>query len=59
MLLVWHGNWKRHIYEEGDTTGTTPPYDEDEFYLSITTPPIYRLRNVVITYSRTDEKETP
>ena len=59
MLLVWMGNWKRHIYEQGDTTVATLRYDEDEFYLSMTPPPIYKLRSVVITHSRQNEKETP
>jgi len=40
MLLIWHGTWRRHIYEE-DITDVIDV--EDDFYWLFMYPPIYEL----------------
>jgi len=49
MLLVWHGTWKRHVYEEPVVVVDDKPQEDDPF--SLVPPPLfYKLESVIITH---------
>ena len=55
MLLVWHGTWRRHVYVE-DITEVLPQEREDEdWYFSVTIPPIYVIESIKIDERITNE----
>ena len=45
MLLVWHGTWRRHVYDE---TVTEILDYEDETFLYFIMPPIYEVESITI-----------
>jgi len=49
MLLIWHGTWRRHIYEDPTVT-EIEEVPEDTDFLLVTIPPLYELESVVISY---------
>jgi len=49
MLLVWHGTWKRHVYEEPVVVVDNKP-QEDEVLLLVPSPLLYKLESVIITH---------
>ena len=52
MLLVWHGTWRRHIYDE-DIPEIPKETTEEPFFIHVTYPPIYELESIIIDEVKT------